>query len=82
MRQKRAQIYAVLLDGAIDDGDRKTLLALFDQAFGRPQERVEVTEQAGVDLSTLSLEQLAAMRDRVLAENPHLATGPSDSTSR
>jgi hypothetical protein len=82
MQAKRSRIFAVLLDEAIDESDRKTLLALVDQAFGRPQERVELTEQAGVDLSTLSLEQLAAMRDRVLAENPHLATGPSDSTSR
>jgi hypothetical protein len=31
----------VLLDDAIDQGDRRTLLALLDQAFGRPRERVE-----------------------------------------
>jgi hypothetical protein len=72
MRERRNEILAVLLDGAIEDRDRKTLLALFDQAFGRPQERVEVTEQGGVDLTQLSLEELSAMRDRVLAENPQL----------
>jgi hypothetical protein len=65
----------VLVDDAVRSGDARILLAVIDQAFGRPTERVERTAAGSdpLDLESLSLDQIRLLRSRVLEDHPERA---------
>ena len=58
--RRQSEVLSVLLDGALADHHRKTLLSLITQAFEALTERLEVQQEDGVDLSSLSLGELQA----------------------
>lgn len=69
LSERLDDVVRVMVDDALATGDRRTVLAVIDQAFGRPTERVETTES--VDLATMTADQLAKLRGEIARELRH-----------
>jgi hypothetical protein len=65
------EIVAAYLEAGLDRGDWRALEALVTRQFGKPTERVEVSE-GEVDVAQLSPEQRAQLRERLYEQFPHL----------
>lgn len=68
LTERQDAILAVLLDGALEEGDRATLLRLMDQAFGRVRETLEVTHKQG-SYEDLTPDEIDAQLAQLLAEH-------------
>ena len=72
-------VQAVLLDGAIADGDRTTLIRLMSEAFGKPTEHVvqeEKTEELPLEVLVEMWREAKAQREA--AEGTDVAPGTAE----
>ena len=71
LEEQAEAIVAAYLIAGLEHGDWRALEALVSRVHGRPLERIEKREVAEVE--SLSLDELRALRARLLREYPELS---------
>lgn len=71
--QKHAEELVLSFIKAAEKGDWRAADALMTRVHGKPVERVEtVNPETPEDVERLTLEEIRALKERILSEHPHL----------